>query len=290
MLKDRLAVLFLASNVVFIGCATEAPGVKPDLPASSNTEDSDGEEDTEEEVDTDSSADEESDTESVFVPPPPDSAVAICDPWAQDCPDGQKCVPYSSTGSGVWDANHCVDIMGDDQVGDTCSYQGIASGEDSCGADSHCWDVMDVDGQLQGVCTPFCTGTVDNPICGPDTSCLIANEGAITLCIATCDPLLQECSEGLACFWANNDFNCIFTTDESPEGQPCGYINDCAPGNFCAAAEVLPACDDAACCAAFCDLSDPQCAVQGTECAPFFEEGVAAPGYEDVGVCIMPGS
>lgn len=49
---------------------------------------------------------------------------------------------------------------------------------------------MDVDGVLMGVCTEFCQGTENNPICPPLTSCLIANGGSITLCLETCDPLL----------------------------------------------------------------------------------------------------
>ncbi|MCA9603362.1 MAG: hypothetical protein KC417_15120, partial [Myxococcales bacterium] len=61
----------------------------------------------------------------------------------------------------------------------------------------------------------------------------IVNEGSITLCIDTCDPLLQACGEGLGCFWTNNDFNCVFTAGDIAEAQPCGYVNDCAPGLVC---------------------------------------------------------
>src|SRR5690606_441875 len=35
-----------------------------------------------------------------------------CDPFEQDCPEGEKCVAYASTG-GNWDANKCVPINGD---------------------------------------------------------------------------------------------------------------------------------------------------------------------------------
>jgi hypothetical protein len=212
-----------------------------------------------------------------------------CDPWAQDCPEGEKCVPYGSTG-GNWDANKCVPVLGDGQPGDACTWDGTSAATDSCGADSHCWDVMEVDGQLEGVCTPFCDGTPNDPICGPETSCLIANEGSITLCIQTCDPLLQECADGLGCFWANNDFNCIFTAGEIQADEPCGFVNDCAPGLFCASAEVLPSCESSACCTAYCDLSIGECSNPDTECAPFFEEGTAPPNYEDIGLCIVPGA
>lgn len=215
--------------------------------------------------------------------------IADCDPWAQDCPEGNKCVPYSSDGS-PWNANRCVPIQGDGQPGDTCSWDGITEATDSCDASSHCWDVMDVDGQLQGVCTPFCDGTADNPICGPGTACLIANEGSITLCVATCDPIAQDCGTGFGCFWASGNFQCIFTAGEILAGEPCGYINDCAPGHLCATADVLPECNGSACCTAFCDLEEPHCGNPSTECTAFFEEGTAPPNYESVGVCVMPGS
>ena len=230
-------------------------------------------------------------TTSPFVPTDGDfGAPSECDPFMQDCPDGEKCVPYGSTG-GNWDADKCVPVTGSGVPGDPCTYGGVVEATDDCDATSHCWDVMDVDGMAVGVCTPFCTGTPDDPICGPGTSCLIANEGSINLCIATCDPLLQDCGPGLACFWANNGFNCIFTTQDIPLGEPCGFINDCAAGLGCLTADVLPNCNGSACCGSWCSVSEmAACPTMGTECAPFFEEGMAPPGYEDVGVCILPGA
>jgi hypothetical protein len=215
--------------------------------------------------------------------------IADCDPWMQDCLEGEKCVPYSSNGTN-WNANKCVTVNGDGQPGDNCSYDGIAAATDSCAADSHCWDVMEIDGQPQGVCTSFCEGSVDNPTCGPETACLIANDGSINLCIATCNPISQDCGSGLGCFWGGDDFQCIFTAGEIMAGEPCGFLNDCAPGNMCAVADVLPACNGTACCTPFCDLTDPICGDPATECAAFFEEGMAPPDYESIGVCIIPGA
>ncbi len=34
-----------------------------------------------------------------FVPEPDQLIINECDPFAQDCPDGEKCVPYGSTGA-----------------------------------------------------------------------------------------------------------------------------------------------------------------------------------------------
>jgi hypothetical protein len=226
-----------------------------------------------------------------FVPDVSGSAEPVCDPWAQDCPDGEKCVFYANDGGSAPNANKCVPITGDGVAGDPCSWGGIVEGTDNCGADSVCWDVMDVDGEFVGVCTSFCGGTKEEPLCPPSTSCNILNDGVINLCLATCDPLIQDCAGvGMACYWANVDFNCLATTEAHPTGEPCGFINDCIAGNVCLPPESFPACAGASCCGQFCDLANPEviCEPAGTECVTFFEEGMAPPGYEDVGVCVLP--
>lgn len=226
---------------------------------------------------------------TTFVPDDDVIGESECDPFAQDCPEGEKCAPYASSG-GTWDANKCVPVNGDGTAGDTCTGTGAVEATDDCNADTLCWDLMDVDGQAIGVCTEFCKGTADSPSCGPNTNCLIANSGSINLCIVSCDPLLQDCGSGLACFFAAGSFACIFTTQDIPLGEPCGFINDCVSGTSCVSADLMPNCNGTDCCASFCELSDPTCPQEGTECSAFFEEGTAPPGYEDVGVCILPGS
>jgi hypothetical protein len=244
---------------------------------------------TDENPTTMGSEDENESEDDGFVPRLDGPVVDFCDPFAQECPDGEKCVPYGSTG-GNWDANKCVPILGDGQPAEACTYDGTAEATDTCGASSLCWDVLEIDGEAVGTCAPFCKGTPDDPICAEGTSCLIANMGSITLCIATCDPIAQDCPEGQACFWANNGFNCIFTQD-SLLGVPCDMIADCGQGLVCLDAEVLPECAASACCGQWCSLSDPDpdpvCDWEGTECAPFWEPGEAPEGYEDVGVCIV---
>jgi hypothetical protein len=227
---------------------------------------------------------------SGFVPEYDEFWGSECDSFSQDCLDGEKCVPYASSG-GNWDANKCVPVTGDQAVGEPCSYAGAAEGTDDCDATSMCWDVTDIDGELVGTCTPFCMGTADDPECPEGSSCNLSGAGVITLCIFNCDPLLQNCAEGLACYWANNDFNCIFTTQDIPPGEPCGFINDCAAGSFCVNSDVVPSCNGSACCSPFCnlDLPDQTCDVlPGTTCVPFFEVGLAPPGDEDIGVCLVP--
>jgi hypothetical protein len=227
-------------------------------------------------------------TTSGFVPDTDVGSISECDPFAQDCPEGEKCVAYGSSG-GNWDANKCVMVMGDGQVGDPCMYGGTTESTDNCGADSWCWNV-----NMEGVgtCTAFCSGSPDDPICEPGFGCSIANDGSINLCLLECDPLLQDCpNDGDWCFYDfSGNFVCAFGTQDLPTGEACGFINDCVGGNVCLDATVFPSCAGAACCAAFCDLADPMCAQMGTECTAFFEMGMAPPGYENVGVCIIPGA
>jgi hypothetical protein len=223
-----------------------------------------------------------------FVPDEDFAGVSECDPWTQDCPEGEKCVAYGSSG-GNWDANKCVEILGDGQAGDPCTYAGAVESTDDCGADTWCWNVNE---EGMGVCTPFCTGTPDDPQCEPGQGCSIANNGSINICLQTCDPLLQDCpNDGDWCFYDfSGNFVCAFGTADLPTGEACGFINDCVGGNVCLDAMVLDSCAGASCCAAFCDLSDPMCPNPNHECTAFFEEGTAPPGYEDVGVCILPGA
>ncbi|WP_258183010.1 ribulose phosphate epimerase [Enhygromyxa salina] len=281
-------------SLALAGCAKDDQPADSGAATASDTNNGDGDGDPGETGNSGEGEDDGTDTEDpstslTFVPEDDFGGVSECDPFAQDCPDGEKCVPYGSTG-GNWDANKCVPVTGAGVPGDTCTYAGVVEATDDCDATSHCWDVMDVDGQNVGVCTAFCSGTADDPICEPGTSCLIANEGSITMCITQCDPLLQDCAAGLACFWAVSDFQCIFTSGEIPTGETCGYINDCEVGDTCLNAEVMPDCAGSACCGDFCSLSEPVCPLAGTECSAFFEEGMAPPGYEDVGVCILPGA
>jgi hypothetical protein len=107
-----------------------------------------------------------------------------------------------------------------------------------------------------------------------------------------CDPLQQDCGPGLACYhWGSTNFFCMFTTQDIPLGEPCGFFNDCAGGLVCLPAEVLPNCESSTCCVSYCSLMDgAACLQMGTECSAFFEEGTAPPDYEDVGVCILPGA
>ena len=224
--------------------------------------------------------------EPMFVPEEDWFVGNQCDPWTQDCPEGQKCVPYASSG-GAWDATKCVDVLGSQAMGEPCSYAGAAEATDDCDATGYCWGVNEVDGELVGVCAAFCTGSPDEPMCPAGYFCPLAGDGTINLCHRTCDPIVQDCQEGTGCFWSGANFQCIFTTQDIPPGQPCGYINDCAPGSSCIDGAELPECAGSSCCAPFCELGgdpSPCAAIPGSVCTPFFNED-PPPELALVGYC-----
>jgi hypothetical protein len=210
---------------------------------------------------------------SFYAGPSPDGwPSSWCDPFAQDCPEGEKCVPYDS-GSGTWDANKCVPITGAGQTGDPCVSGGVIEATDDCDGASFCFHV---DERGQGTCTAFCQGTAEMPECQPGSGCSITNDGSITACLDLCEPLLQDCEPGFGCYWNGGTALFCVEAGAGAAGDECGWINSCAPGLGCI--DGL--------CTSFCDLGAPSCE-PGTECLPLFEPG-EAPGYDHVGVCVSP--
>ena len=117
------------------------------------------------------------------------------------------------------------------------------------------------------------------------------------LCLPQCDPLLQNCAEGSACYPGDEGFVCV-PDASGPElgayGDACEFTNACDPSLLCIGAAAVPGCESSRCCSDFCDMADPEpssgCGgvAQGQECIAFFPEGQAQPGYEDVGFCGLP--
>ena len=278
---DRAAILARRQRFIALALGGLASGCTPsDPPADGGTTTTTASSSTTGDTETDSDSDSgdgdgDPDTTLTFVTTDPQPCLSVCDTFSQDCPEGEKCVPYASTG-GTWDDDKCVPITGEGAAGEPCVYGGTAEATDDCGESTYCWAVQDVDGVLTGVCTPFCQGTPDAPICDDGTSCLIANDGAITLCVPDCDPLMQDCEAGLACAWTGATFSCLVSTEAVATGQPCGYANDCAPSNVCLQADASLACAFASCCVEYCAVDDPQaCPDPQLECAPFFGVGEA---------------
>jgi hypothetical protein len=240
-----------------------------------------------------SSTDDGSETSDTlnFVPIGDLIGLLECDPFEQDCPHGEKCVPYASTGS-WWDANRCVPVLGSQAVGAQCTFTNIVEANDDCDETSFCWNATEMEGEMVGTCHGLCTGSLEMPECPDGHHCLLSSDSVVTLCFPQCDPITQDCVDGIACYWSGSAFICTQTLElpGTPPGQPCGWVNDCEAGSLCVDTSLMPDCLGSGCCASFCDLGlgDAQCAaVPGTTCVPFWEQGMAPADLEHVGICVL---
>ncbi len=222
-----------------------------------------------------------------------------CDIWGQDCPDGQKCMPWANDGGNSWNATKCSLVNPNpNQVGDPCTTEGGGvSGVDSCDEAMMCWDVDSETGE--GVCIEFCTGSPAAPQCAnPATNCVIANEGVLILCLPDCDPLLQDCEGDDLCVPVDSGFVCVLDAsgEDGIAGDPCDCANCCDAGLFCTSGPqwVAGCIGTDGCCAPFCDLYDPNAsascpgAAGGEECTAWYEPGTEPPGQENIGICVIP--
>lgn len=207
--------------------------------------------------------------------------VLECDIFAQDCADGEKCLPWANDGGGSWNATHCSPIDPNPvDIGETCVVQGSGvSGIDNCVLGAMCWDV---DPQTnEGTCVEQCSCSEENPVCNtPNTTCTIANDGVLVLCLPVCNPLdPSACADGQGCYPIDDLFGCApdASGDLGAAGEECQYLNACDTGLFCASAAGVPGCDGGSpgCCSAFCTLGDDGNCLAGQDCVPWYEEGLA---------------
>jgi hypothetical protein len=241
---------------------------------------------------------DESTTGMAFLEMPDGAGTEVeCDVWMQDCPEGEKCMPWANDGGNSWNATRCSPVADNPgQVGDECTVEGSGvSGIDSCDVGTMCYYV-DPETNM-GTCVAFCQGSEAAPMCESGFLCSISNDGVLILCRRECDPLLQDCMGSAACLPANGSDGFVCIVDASGEmgapGDPCEFLNACDPGLFCANAEAVPDCQGASgCCSEFCDLTaadpDAGCSLVGQMCTPWFEMGAAPPDLEHVGACSLP--
>ncbi|MCX4247552.1 ribulose phosphate epimerase [Paraliomyxa miuraensis] len=215
-----------------------------------------------------------------------------CDLWQQDCPAGEKCTAWASDGGSEWNATRCSPIARDPGgPGDPCTMMGSpTSGLDDCDLGSMCWGVDPT--TLEGTCVSHCQGPEADPICDPATSCVIANDGALVLCLPLCDPLAPDaCPAGEACLTTDRDDDPVCIS-AGIEVQPCGEVA-CSMGEACLDDALIEACMGFGCCTPWCDLNaadpDAACAaVPAHACLPYHEAGTAPMGLEHLGVCRLP--
>ena len=318
MQKRWILSVLAASGLCLVGCdpASDGETGAQDPPsAETETEPSDTEPGDETDGMTsvtpeETTGDPEETTGDTEEPPPEDddecsfldcdtgpTPVGDCSLWDQDCMEGEKCNPWANDGGSSWNSSTCTPLdAAPGQPGEACTVEGSGlSGVDTCDVASMCWNVDEEGG---GTCVALCEGTQEAAVCAnPATSCIIANEGFLPLCLPTCDPLLQDCADGEACYPGDNGFVCA-PDASGPEmggfGDACEFTNACDPSLLCVGAAAFPDCGSTRCCTDFCDLDDPESGgscggvAGGQECVAFFAEGAAPPGMEGVGFCAIP--
>ncbi len=232
----------------------------------------------------------------ILMPDGGGAGVKECSNWDQDCPEGQKCMPWADNGSNAWNATKCVPVdPAKGQPGDTCTTMGGGvSGLDTCDLGVMCWDVKP--DTMMGTCVAQCTGSEAAPMCGQETTCFVSNDGVLNLCLPICDPLAQDCPSENLCIpnpQNNEVFTCVLDAsgDAGKAFDPCEFINACDKGFLCAnvmlGMECMP--DAIGCCLPFCDTTEPaMCPGVGQECTPWYDMGTAPPGFENVGICGVP--
>lgn len=208
-----------------------------------------------------------------------------CDFFAQDCPDQQKCVPWSNTGAPVLNASKCVPLQPEpSQPGEPCVAEASGfSGVDNCALGSFCFNVDPR--ALEGVCVSLCQGAADQPTC-PEEGVWCHLVDAAPLCLRRCDPLADDCDSGQGCYPEGADFVCLLAGNVIGPGVECERVNDCVSGMFCAHASLSPECAGDGCCVEFCDTTGPsgQCFDANATCTPLADPP-PGPTWENLGVC-----
>ena len=201
---------------------------------------------------------------------------------------------YGKLPGDEWNANKCVpEPLNGGVAGDPCAIEGddMFTGLDNCAEGYICLNVDSE--QKNGACIEFCTSEMTCPnTSGGDGVCIVTNDGALPICLALCDPLLQDCAGQGACYGdpSGPPFVC-FNPDPKDGGQDggaCDFTNACLKGLNCAQADTQEGCvtDQFGCCAPFCDITEMTC-TGAEECLPFFME--PQPGFENLGICALPG-
>ncbi|MGH1344156.1 MAG: hypothetical protein ACRBN8_21535 [Nannocystales bacterium] len=200
-----------------------------------------------------------------------------CSVFEQDCGGTSKCVPIPS-GELRYSGRQCVSVGSEPGLaGDVCSPGG---GFDGCDYGLMCY-LVNADTE-EGICTPLCEGTEDEPTCAAaGTACF----DEVPVCMAQCDPLMPDaCGAGQTCACTNADGPCQCVQQATLPAEPledCGFPGECADGLACAPTGSLD-CTGASCCTPYCDLAMPNTCPEidaGQLCSPLFgDEG-------GVGVC-----
>lgn len=228
-----------------------------------------------------------------FIQDPDVGETVQCDIFAQNCPDGEKCMPWADDGGSSWNATRCTPIAEDPvDIGGACeAVGGGLSGVDDCVRGAMCWGVDDTG---MGHCVEQCSCTADTPVCAtPNTACVITNADVLALCLGVCNPLDPEaCEDGNGCFPVGGLFHCApdASGGTGAPGDACAFLNACDPGTFCASTNSVPGCAGSpGCCSSLCTVGESDACLDGQECVPWYEDGLEPDDCLGlVGACTVP--
>lgn len=102
-----------------------------------------------------------------------------------------------------------------------------------------------------------------------------------------CNPLLQDCDAGLACYPISDTAVCA-SEGTAGFGQGCEFVNSCQGGLLCIPPVFVPGCaDPVGCCTALCTVGDDSTCTAlgaGMTCAPLYSPEDPAE-LQSVGAC-----
>lgn len=204
-----------------------------------------------------------------------------CTVFGQDCPPGQKCMPWSNDGFAAYTGATCSPVVPDPKaVGEACVWEGSPyTGLDDCDVGLMC---------VADACVELCGSSGDYAVCDGDaTAC--AQEGPLPLCMPTCNPLVESpCPPGLACLGVAQSFICITPPPVlAAKGELCGLGTTCEPGTRCSPAAWLPSCAGEHCCSPLCELGDGATCFDGQTCTALYPDGVDDRCLESIGQCAV---
>jgi hypothetical protein len=199
-----------------------------------------------------------------------------CSTADNDCPDGEKCMPWANDGGSEWNASRCAPLAPDPgAIGDACSFEGSQwSSVDDCETGAICVGNGEVGA---GRCIELCAGGCDTP----GTVCI--GEDPFGMCFVPCDPFAPVCAVDEVCVGFGAGTYCMPALPPlAGYGEECTGAHSCESGLFCSAT-ALPTCGNT-CCTALCDVTQPDAcpeAAGGIVCT----DARWPPPFENIGTC-----